>query len=101
VCPDRVAAQPRSAAPDDVDLQSAVHPLAALEQGFQAMAWMSWLPGRRCRNQLGFETSWAKFGVKIARSTSLAIPAPPREGANLRTRFDVVGRPCATSDVRG
>lgn len=34
MCPDRVAAQPRPAAPDDVDLQSAAHPVAALEQGF-------------------------------------------------------------------
>jgi hypothetical protein len=67
----------------------------------QAVARMSWLPGRRCRNQLGFAASWAKFGVKITRSTSLAIPAPSRAKEPTNNRFDVVARPCATSDVRG
>ena len=81
--PDRVAAQPGPAAPDDVDLQSVAHPLAAFEQGSPGHGAYELAARSRCRDQLGFAASWAKFGVKIARSTSLAIPGSfAREEAN-------------------
>ena len=110
MCPDRVTAQPRPAAPDDVELQSAAHPLAALEQGFPSHG-ADELAARSqvqkpvgIRGQLGEvrcqdrQVDIAGQPGSFARKEPTNIAASMSSGDRAQQVMSVVSRPLAPDD---